>query len=231
MLLLKRAVTKFKGRISDGISSTNETVRSNSFVARGTADNGNKPAAAAARKKSTTGATATTPAIAVSSSEEATTNNNNNGQPASAYNKEDRPKRSFDLRSRTVDGTKWSKQKKSDQAATSKSSGEAKTATSSSSSSTTAAPTAAAASAAGTGAPSSSSAASSSVASTMMHDFNLSMSEYRTEMKDNIAHLNDKINKLESVILELSEKLPQMVAAAKARKDRSGSMSSQHEGT
>ena len=49
---------------------------------------------------------------------------------------------------------------------------------------------------------------SSAVASTMMHDFNLSMSEYRTEIRENIMQLDAKISRLENVIVNLSEKLP-----------------------
>jgi len=44
--------------------------------------------------------------------------------------------------------------------------------------------------------------------SMMMHDFNLSMSEYRSEIRDNIAHLDAKISRLESVILRLADRLP-----------------------
>ena len=49
------------------------------------------------------------------------------------------------------------------------------------------------------------------LASTMMHDFSLSMSEYRGEMNENMGRLNDKINKLEGIIVNLSEKIPEFV--------------------
>lgn len=49
------------------------------------------------------------------------------------------------------------------------------------------------------------------VATNIMHDFNLSMSEYRSEIRENIAHLDAKINRLEAAILNLTEKMPLMV--------------------
>ncbi len=61
--------------------------------------------------------------------------------------------------------------------------------------------------------PSTSSASTppSALASTMMHDFSLSMSEYRGEMNENMGRLNDKINRLEGVITNLSDKIPDLV--------------------
>jgi hypothetical protein len=52
---------------------------------------------------------------------------------------------------------------------------------------------------------------SATVASSMMHDFNLSMCEYRGEMNENMGALNDKINRLEGVIVDLAEKMPDLL--------------------
>jgi hypothetical protein len=52
---------------------------------------------------------------------------------------------------------------------------------------------------------------STTAAASIMHDFNQSMSEYRREMRGSIAHLDDKINRLEAAVLNLVERLPQFL--------------------
>ncbi len=47
------------------------------------------------------------------------------------------------------------------------------------------------------------SSAHNTVTSSMMHDFNLSMSEYRSEIREDIAQLDSKINRLETILLQL----------------------------
>ncbi len=52
---------------------------------------------------------------------------------------------------------------------------------------------------------------STTAAASIMHDFNQSMSEYRREMRGSIAHLDDKINRLEAAVLILVERLPEFL--------------------
>lgn len=48
---------------------------------------------------------------------------------------------------------------------------------------------------------------SSATTSILMHDFNLALSEYRSEVKENVSQLDTKINRLEDVIMDLRKQL------------------------
>lgn len=210
MLLLKRAVTKFKGQINDGASSTNDSAGTPQTaippsVAPGSATERVATATRIARTRAGTPDAAApqpvrAPAIAVVSSDADAT--------ATPMMTPLEKKRSLEvggvgavrqssLRKDTTGYSRWRTMGNNNN----QRSQPGLNASPSFNDQTSAAASAA----------ESQQQSAPVVASTMMHDFNLSMSEYRTEMKDNIGQLNDKINKLENVILKLSDSLPQLV--------------------
>ena len=215
-MLLKRAVTKFRGQINDGASSANDTVRSGSPTSAGAFREKLINRLSAARNASQQQLALTGPSNGEATIAEA---NETSEAPTTPATTTTTTRRSFKDKSAggSGTGTKWKfVRQKSQQMLHALTSPDEKQKSLEDAGITMTAskpprpkpalPVKPASSA--------SSTTSSVVASSMMHDFNLAMSEYRTEIKDNIAQLDAKINRLESVILALGDKFSSTSASS-----------------
>ena len=216
IILLKKAVNKFRGQISDGLSSTSENVRCASprllrehlinrlssaktmsaitNINNNNNSGGGDTATASNIPPASTSASTSAPIAVHSATNVRTVEVRNRGQAAAAATAQ---------RSNSLDhkgGQKWRLMRQKSQKML-KNISPTPTATVSEA---TAATTSG-------GGSSSSVVPDAAVATNIMHDFNLSMSEYRSEIRENIAHLDEKINRLEAAIRNLTEKMPLLV--------------------